>query len=133
MKDVKITDKELYRMAKEASKGAYAPYSHFCVGAAAETEDGKVYTGVNIENASFGAGICAERTAMAKAVSEGARNFSRIAVCSAEGAAWPCGICRQFMNEFADDPAGLLIITGEDEDHLETMTLAEMLPKGFRL
>lgn len=128
-----MTDRELYLMAKEALAGAYAPYSGFSVGAAALADSGKVYTGVNIENASYPAGICAERCAMSKAVSEGERFFVRIAIASSGGEAWPCGICRQFMNEFTDDPEKLIVITGADEDHLESMSLAELLPKGFRL
>lgn len=128
-----MTDKELYLAALEASEKAYAPYSGFSVGAAAETGSGAVYTGCNIENSSFGAGICAERTAMAKAVSEGEKVFTKIAVASSGGAAWPCGICRQFMLEFCEDPGELTVITGDDADHLETASLAELLPKGFRL
>ncbi len=128
-----MTDRELYLKAKEALANAYAPYSGFSVGAACEAGSGEVYTGVNIENASYPAGICAERCAMSKAVSEGVRSFKRIAIASSGGEAWPCGICRQFMNEFTDSPEDLIVITGADEDHLEMMSLAELLPKGFRL
>ncbi len=128
-----MNDRELYMEAKKASEKAYAPYSGFRVGAAVLTAGGDVYTGCNIENSSFGAGICAERTAMAKAVSEGAERFTRIAVASSGGAAWPCGICRQFMFEFCDRADVFMIITGDDEDHLVSMSLEQALPEGFRL
>lgn len=122
--------KELFRKAEEASRNAYAPYSKFNVGAALLTEEGKLYTGVNIENSSFGGTICAERTAFVKAVSEGERKFKAIAVVGNGGESWPCGICRQFMYEFAPD---LIVITGKDEEHLEHVKLTELLPHGFRL
>jgi len=125
-----MNDKELYLLAKETLKNAYAPYSKFHVGAALLTKDGAVYTGVNIENSSYPAGICAERTAFAKAISEGVRDFEAVAVASSGGTAWPCGICRQFMFEFNDE---LRIITGDDENHLITYSLKELLLEGFRL
>ena len=125
-----MTDKELFRMAVEASENAYAPFSNFHVGAALLTEDGKVFTGVNIENASYGATICAERTAMVKAISEGARNFESIAIAGNGGTSWPCGICRQFMYEFCPD---IRVISGENEDELQVYTLKELLPEGFKL
>ena len=126
-----MKDRQLYEKAKSVLDKAYAPYSHFTVGAALMTSDGKVYTGVNVENASYGATICAERTAFVKAISEGERNFEAIAVVSEEGIAWPCGICRQFMKEFCDDD--FVVITGNDADSIRTYTLAELLPEGFRL
>ena len=95
---------ELINYAKKAMNNAYAPYSNFCVGAALLTDDGTVYTGCNIENSSFGATICAERTAAVKAVSEGHRRFTKIAIVSkAGGYTYPCGICRQFLSEFSDE------------------------------
>lgn len=123
-------DKKLYSLAKSALKNSYAPYSKFAVGAALLTKSGEVFTGSNIENSSLGATICAERVAFSKAVSSGEREFDTIAIVSADGAVWPCGICRQFMFEFGD---GLRIITGEDEDHLRVYTIGELLPEGFRL
>lgn len=126
----KYSDKELFNMAQEACKFAYAPFSHFNVGAALLTKDGEIFTGCNIENSSFGAGICAERTAFVKAISEGHREFEKIAIASSGGSAWPCGICRQFMYEFAPE---ILVITGEDDEHLEKANLYEILPHGFRL
>ena len=125
-----MTDKELFRMAVEASENAYAPFSNFHVGAALLTEDGKVFTGVNIENSSYGATICAERTAMVKAISEGARDFESIAIAGNGGTSWPCGICRQFMYEFCPD---IRVISGENEDELQVYTLKELLPEGFKL
>ena len=125
-----MTDKELFRMAVKASENAYAPFSNFHVGAALLTEDGKVFTGVNIENSSYGATICAERTAMVKAISEGARNFESIAIAGNGGTSWPCGICRQFMYEFCPD---IRVISGENEVELQVYTLKELLPEGFKL
>ena len=125
-----MNDKELYRLARKAAENAYAPYSGFKVGAALLTDDGTVFTGVNVENSSYGASICAERTAFVKAVSEGRRMFFAIAVASSGGSAWPCGICRQFMFEFNEN---IRVITGDDEDHLEAYALSELLLKGFKL
>lgn len=122
--------RELYRTAHQVVQYAYAPYSRFKVGAALLTKSGEVFTGVNVENSSFGATICAERTAFVKAISEGHREFDAIAVISSDGEVYPCGICRQFMYEFGDE---LKIITGEDEDHLHIAEIKELLPEGFRL
>lgn len=125
-----ISDKELFRIAVKASENAYAPFSNFHVGAALLAEDGSVFTGVNIENSSYGATICAERTAMVKAISEGCRAFQSIAIAGNGGASWPCGICRQFMYEFCPD---IRVISGENEDKLKVYTLKELLPEGFKL
>ena len=125
-----MDNRELFRMALAALPNAYAPFSGFRVGAALLTEEGKVFTGVNVENSSYGGTICAERTAAVKAVSEGDRSFSRLAVAASEGIGYPCGICRQFLYEFAPE---LEIILGEDEEHLQVYTLKELLPEGFRL
>lgn len=125
-----MENRELFLMAKNVLPNAYAPFSKFHVGAALLTESGEVFTGVNVENSSFGGTICAERTACVKAVSEGFREFEAIAVAGSSGTASPCGICRQFLYEFAPD---LRIIVGEDEDHLKEYTLKELLPEGFRL
>ncbi len=123
--------RELYEKALEVMPRAYAPFSRFKVGAALLTKDGEVFTGVNVENSSLGATICAERTAFVKAVSEGATEFEAIAVVSEEGEAWPCGICRQFMKEFCDDD--FRVITGNDVDSLRLYTMDEILPEGFKL
>lgn len=125
-----MENKELIAMAKEVMKRAYAPYSHFQVGAALLAKDGRVFTGCNVENASFGATICAERTAVTKAVSEGTREFEKIAIVASSGEyAAPCGICRQVLYEFM--PEGNVVLWSKDEGELET-PLRELLPMGFR-
>ena len=123
--------RELYKKAKEMLPRAYAPFSKFRVGAALLTKEGEVYTGCNVENSSFGATICAERTAFVKAISEGESEFEAIAIVCSDGEAWPCGICRQFMREFCDDE--FKIITGNDEESLRVYTMDEILPEGFKL
>lgn len=125
-----MTDKELYRIANDVKENAYAPYSGFRVGAALLTRSGKVYTGVNVENASYGATLCAERGAVAKAVSEGDGEFRALAIASSAGEAMPCGICRQVLMEFEPE---LRVITGKDEEHLESYSLQELLPGAFSL
>lgn len=123
--------KKLYVKALEVRKNAYAPFSGFKVGAALLTDDGSIYTGVNIENSSYGATICAERTAFVKAISEGHRGFKALAVTAgSDQEALPCGICRQFMYEFSPK---MEVITGTDTEHLNVRTLEELLPLGFRL
>ena len=126
-----ITDVDLYKLARKAARNAYAPFSGFRVGAAILTTTGEIFTGVNVENSSYGATICAERVACAKAISEGFRNFEAIAVATYSGVqAVPCGMCRQFLFEFAPN---LKVITGRDEENIEVTSLDELLPKGFRL
>ena len=127
-----MKDSELYMIAVEAAEGAYAPYSGYRVGAALLTADGKVYTGANVENSSYGAAICAERTAAVKAVTDGQREFVSLAVAApgSSAIAWPCGICRQFLFEFG---GGLRVITGADAEGLEALTLDDLLAHGFRL
>lgn len=120
--------------AKEALKKAYAPYSRYYVGAALLTEDGKVYTGCNIENSAHTPTCCAERTAFFKAVSEGERRFSAIAVAGGangkvEGYFPPCGVCRQVMAEFCEPDKFIIILV--EKSGYKVMTLAEMLPFGF--
>ena len=121
---------QLYDIAQTVSRNAYAPYSGFKVGAALLTEDGRVYSGVNIENSSYGATICAERTAFVKTISEGEKQFTAIAVYAEGEEAIPCGICRQFMYEFAPE---IMVITGTSRDELNVRTLTELLPVGFSL
>lgn len=120
----------LFDEAARVSENAYAPFSGFKVGAALITKEGRLYTGVNIENSSFGATICAERTAFVKAISEGERDFEAVAVFSHGAEATPCGICRQFIYEFAPD---IDVITGTDRESLNVRKLRELLPEGFRL
>lgn len=119
-------DAELLRLAKEAMKRSYSPYSSYPVGAALHSTDGRTFLGCNIENASFGLTNCAERTAVFKAVSEGANSFDAIAI-AAETKAWPCGACRQVLNEFAPDIRVLVTWDG----NVEEKKLTELLPEGF--
>ena len=125
----------LISAALDARENAYAPYSNFFVGAALETEDGKIYTGCNIESASFSGTICAERVALTKAVSDGEMRFSALAVVGGgeEGVCEPCapcGICRQMLSEFCGDD--MPVILAVDLDNYEITTLGELLPRAFR-
>ncbi|WP_313526708.1 cytidine deaminase [Anaerotignum sp.] len=121
---------ELVVLAKKAMEKSYAPYSKFKVGAALLGKDGIVYLGCNVENASFGATICAERTALTKAVSEGAREFEKIAIVASSGEyAAPCGICRQVLYEFMPDGE---VILDSSEEGMKVMKLKDLLPMGFR-
>ena len=126
--DCMISDEQLVQMATEAMEKAYAPYSGYKVGACLLSEDGRTFTGCNVENASFGATICAERTAVTKAVSEGARRFTAIAVVGSGSPAWPCGVCRQVLNEFSDH---MRVIAGQAGKGYESALLAELLPHSF--
>ena len=132
-----MTDYELVEKAVKALENSYSPYSGFKVGAALLTKDGRVFVGCNIENASYPAGICAERTAIFKAVSEGERKITHIALAAGEekleqplpNYPSPCGICRQVMAEFCEENAVILLAKSE-EDYLE-YTLSELLPLSF--
>lgn len=127
--------KELISKAFEARKFSYCPYSHFAVGAALLAENDKVYTGCNIENASYTPGSCAERTAINKAVSEGIKDFIAIAIVggyensSDFDICPPCGVCRQVMSEFCADD--FKIILAKSEDDYKVYTLNELLPVSF--
>ena len=125
--------KELVLQALNIRKNSYSPYSCFCVGAALLTEGGRIYTAVNMENASYPAGICAEAAAFAKAISEGERSFSAIAIAGGkEGEeCFPCGICRQIMAEHCRGDLTVIIIRSP-EDYRE-LKLEQLLPFGFRL
>ena len=124
-----MTDRELVELAFTMLERSYSPYSHFPVGAALEGTDGAVYTGCNVENAAYGSCICAERTALVKAVSEGCRSFRRLAVVgSGEDYCWPCGSCRQMLYEFA--PELEILVARGDHDFVKT-TLRELMPHGF--
>ena len=119
---------ELMRLAKEAMTRAYAPYSKCYVGAALLTKSGEVFTGCNIENSSFGLTICAERTALVKAISEGCRSFTRLAVVgNSADYCWPCGACRQMLYEFAPD----LEVLVARQDHTFVKYTLRQLPQGF--
>ena len=126
--------KELMKIARKARQNAYAPYSHFAVGAALLTESGKVYTGCNIENASYGLTCCAERNAIFAAVGAGERRFKMLAVAAlaiaslpASRECSPCGACRQVIAEFGIP----LVVMGNLKEETKTMTAEELLPYGF--
>lgn len=130
-----MTDNELCRRAESAAETAYNPYSRFAVGAALLCSDGSVYTGCNIENASFTPTVCAERVAVFKAVSDGKRDFAKIAIAGGmngriDGICPPCGVCRQVLSEFCKiDFKVLLAFRGGHK----TYTLGELLPVSFEL
>ena len=126
----------LGKKAAEAMKNSYSPYSGFCVGAALLCDDGEIYTGCNIENSAFSPTICAERCAISKAVSEGKRNFSAIAVCGGKNGVLtdeittPCGVCRQVLSEFCNENFKIYLVT---KSAIHQYTLGEILPLGFKL
>lgn len=122
-----MTDEMLLQKARDMMAYAYVPYSNYRVGAALLAEDGTVYTGCNVENAAYGNTLCAERTALCKAVSEGARRFTKIAIAASGSAPFPCGACRQSLYEFAP---GLRVLVTWDDQVREAM-LSDLLPEGF--
>ena len=131
-----MDNQQLINAALEARTRAYAPYSHFAVGAAVLTKDGQVYTGCNVENASYGATNCAERTAIFKAVSEGNKEIIKIAIVGGKIGeeiteyAYPCGVCRQVMAEFSN-PKDLKVLVAKSEEEYLEMTLEVLLPNSF--
>ena len=123
------TDKKLIAEAKRVREFAYCPYSHFAVGAAVLGASGEIYGGCNIENAAFGSTICAERTACCKAVSEGHREFRRIAIyADSENWCTPCGACRQFLAEFSPE---MEVLCAKAGDRYVSYRLSELLPHTF--
>ena len=122
-----MKDAELIALAMKARQKAYAPYSHYLVGAALLTSSGQVYTGANVENASYGLAICAERTAAVKAVSDGERDFVAIAVVTENGGT-PCGACRQVLNEFGP---GMRVLIADAAGNYQALPLSELLPASF--
>ena len=129
-----MAPEQLIELAKEAMMRAYAPYSGFYVGAALLCADGSVYLGCNIENAAYGPTNCAERTAFFKAVYDGHREFTAIAVCGGRegvitGSFPPCGVCRQVMREFVHDDFMIYMVGA---DGYTAMTITELLPAGFK-
>lgn len=121
----------LYNAARQALKNSYSPYSKFPVGAALLTKTGQVFVGTNIENASYGLTICAERVAMFNAVSRGKRSFAAIAVAAKfPGACAPCGACRQVIFEFGQ---GISVVYQNESGHLLVKSIADLLPDGFGL
>lgn len=126
-----MNDRELLNLARDASANAYVPYSKFPVGAALECDDGTVYTGCNVENAALGSTICAERTAVCKAVSEGHRKFRRIAIYGeGESYCMPCGACRQVLAEFAPD---MEVLCSKAGGRYVSYRLSQLLPYMFTL
>jgi len=122
-----VSDETLLALAQSAMQRSYSPYSHYAVGAALLCADGRIFQGCNIENASFGLTNCAERTAMFKAISEGADEFVAIAIAAEGSAPWPCGACRQVLNEFA--PGIRVLVTWDG--NVDEMALEQLLPHGF--
>ena len=129
MPDPEVIINVLIEMAKNARKHAYAPYSHYRVGAALLTVRGEVFTGCNVENSSYGLSICAERGAVMKAVGEGQRKFDAIAVVTEDGGS-PCGACRQFLSEFGDD---IMVILSDPRGRYTLTSIGDLLPMAFNL
>jgi len=136
----KITSSQIKLLAEAAAKAkkySYSPYSHFKVGAAVLTAEGKIYSGTNIENSSYGLTVCAERNAMFKAVTEGHRHFVALAVCTdpltGQDFGTPCGACRQVMTEFMDQDAAIILVAQTKKGALKTdkKTLADFMPYPF--
>ena len=124
-----MEDKLLIKIAMEARDKSYSPYSNYKVGAAVYTKSGKVFTGCNIESASFSPTICAERVAFTKCISDGHRDIDKIAVVGSDvKTSFPCGVCRQFMVEFGKD---IKVICAKTIDSYEIYTLEELLPHSF--
>lgn len=124
-----MTDEKLLELALDARKNAYVPYSGYAVGAALLAEDERVFTGCNVENAAYGNTLCAERTALVKAVSEGCRKFTRLAVVgNSTDYCWPCGACRQMLYEFAPD---LEVLVARKDHQFVKFPLRALLPHGF--
>ncbi len=124
-----MTAAELVEKARQARLNAYSPYSGFKVGACLVAKSGKIYTGCNVESASFTPTCCAERTALFTAVAAGEREFTTVAVaCDGNKPAWPCGVCRQALVEFAP---GLIVIAAGETGGWEEAALSELLPKAF--
>ncbi len=120
----------LLNQAIEVRKAAYAPYSDFKVGAALLAASGKIYTGCNVENASYGASICAEKNAALSAVKAGERHFKALAVVANTPLTYPCGICLQFLSEFAD--SDMLVLLLDEEGQPSTYLFGDLLPKAFK-
>ncbi len=121
-------DKKLMELASRARENSYSPYSNFKVGAAVLTGSGKIYTGCNIENASYTPTICAERTAVFKAISEGEKELLKIAIVGQGDYTYPCGVCRQVLREFNRE---IEVLVGSSKDDYRKISLEELLPNSF--
>ena len=121
---------ELIKLAFDAQKNSYSPYSNFAVGACVLSKNQKVYCGANIENSSYPAGICAERVAISKAISEGEKEFEIIVItANGDNYPYPCGICRQFLSEFGN----MKVVVAKSIDDYKEFMLSELLPNAFKL
>jgi cytidine deaminase len=131
--DQALTDQALIARALAARQRAYAPYSRYLVGSAVEVVGGDVFEGSNVENASYGLAICAERSAITAAVNAGHRQIARIAVATESSPpAAPCGVCLQTINEFSADPAAVRVILANPDGQTREFSLAQLFPHGFR-
>ncbi len=127
-----MNSEELIKLADKAKENAYVPFSNFKVGAALETEEGEIFLGCNVENSTYGATNCAERTAVFSAVTNGYTKLKKIAIMSSEGDfTSPCGICRQVLFEFMGEEG--IIILGNEQGDIKEYKLGELLPMGFKL
>jgi cytidine deaminase len=124
-------EEELMTAARAARRFAYAPYSHYDVGAAIRDVEGRLWTGANVENASYGLSICAERAAVAKMVSEGSRRIASVAVSTRDGGT-PCGMCLQTLSEFAPDGESVTVIVTDDAGGVHRYSLRDLMPFAFR-
>lgn len=127
-----VAKERLIQAAREAMANSYAPYSVYHVGAAVLGSDGNVYSGCNVENASYGLTVCAERTAVVKMVSAGCRRIEGVAVATKDGGT-PCGMCLQTILEFAEEPASVLVWCTDEKGGTREYSLKGLLPQGFRL
>lgn len=125
-----VNHEELFMLACNAMQNSYSPYSHFKVGACILTESGATFSGCNFENASYGATICAERCAAGNAIVHGHTKFTAIAIAAEKCPAWPCGVCRQVLSEFACDP-DMPVIVGQAGNGFRVRTIGELLPEAF--
>ena len=129
-KDDTVTDERLFELACEAMQKSYSPYSNHKVGACILADDGRTFMGTNFENASYGATICAERCAAGNAIINGVRKFAAVAIVGSTGMAWPCGVCRQVLNEFAV-PGMRVIVAEYGSKDIVVKTIEELLPESF--
>lgn len=125
-----MTYEQLFDLASQAMLHSYSPYSHFKVGACILTEDGRTFVGCNFENASYGATICAERCAAGNAIVNGQTKFMAVAIAAERCPAWPCGVCRQVLSEFACG-SDMPVIVGQADCGFRVRTLGELLPEAF--